>query len=153
MTAIAPQPAPVPRGEMLELYKLSIDEYRFQAQFNWSRTQYWLAFNTGILAAGIALLGTLERALPSAIIFLVGVIAAALSARAVHVAHDYYRATRDRLRRLEDLLDLPTTVRFDTTAQLKAGRSRSINVTMVSYLLLGAVGVADVVGIVAAFLD
>lgn len=34
----------------VELYKNAIEEYRFQAKFNWSRTQYMLVFNTGILA-------------------------------------------------------------------------------------------------------
>jgi len=37
----------------VELYKNAIEEYRFQAKFNWSRTQYMLVFNTGICSRGM----------------------------------------------------------------------------------------------------
>jgi hypothetical protein len=41
----------------VDLYKNVVDEYRFQVQFNWQRTQYLLAFNAAILAAAVALAG------------------------------------------------------------------------------------------------
>lgn len=137
------------RRELLDLYKIAVDEYRFQAQFNWSRIQYWLAFNTAILAAGVALMASTRF---SAAVFLIGALAAGLSIRAAHVAHGYYRVTRDRVRRFELALELDEPLRFDTTPGFADQRRTRINVTMVNYLLLTAVGVADLVGVVAAFM-
>lgn len=136
------------RGELLELYKMSVEEYRFQAQFNWTRTQAWLVFNTAILAAGIALLKLTPFA---AVVFAIGALAAVLSIRAVEVMHGYYRQARDRVRRFETSLDLPVGQRFDTTPGQQGRRSSRINVTAVSYLVLSAVACADVLGVVTAF--
>jgi hypothetical protein len=38
-----------------DVYKIAVDDYHFQAQFNWSRTQYLLAFDAAILAIGAGL--------------------------------------------------------------------------------------------------
>jgi hypothetical protein len=141
------------RPELLELYRVAVDEYRFQALFNWSRTQYWLVFNTGILAAGVAVRGIAGApGWAAAIVLLVGAVAACLSMRAVLVTHDYYRAARNHMKRLEKALALPGDVQLDTTQQMRDGRTRSVNVTAVSYLLLAVVAVADVVAAVASLL-
>ena len=141
-----------PRPELLDLYRLAVEEYRFQLGHNWSRTQYWLAFNVGILAAGTALLTIPTRSVFSVIVFAVGAVAASLSMRAVQVSHGYYRATRNRVRRVEDALDLPADLRFDTTAGFTGRRRPRVNVTAVVYLLLTALAVADIAGAVAALM-
>lgn len=37
---------------LADLYKSAMEEYRFQASFNWSRTQYLLGPNVAVLTAG-----------------------------------------------------------------------------------------------------
>ena len=124
----------------VDIYKVAVDEYRFQAQFNWSRTQYLLVFNFGIFAAAAGLLSLPGRG--AAFVFLVGLVAAVLSIAAVHVMHGYYRAARDRMRRVEEDVVLPSSQRVDSTATL-GRRVRRISVNQIIYLLLGVVALAD----------
>lgn len=127
----------------IELYKLAVEEYRFQAEFNWKRTQYLLAFNAAILAAGLAVAGRFEGvAWP---VFALGMVAALLASLVVRQQHTYYRATRKRLKRIEDLYQIPEPV--DTTAT-QGGRSRLYAVTTLIHVLLGAIAVADLVSLV-----
>lgn len=132
-----------------ELYKVAVEEYRFQAQFNWSRTQYLLALNAAILTAAAAVASRPGHS--AALIFLLGMVASVLSAVVVRTQHDYYRAARDHLRRVEEELAIPHSQRLDTTSAL-GGRSRLVSVNQVVYLLLFSLAVADAVGfaIVAA---
>jgi hypothetical protein len=60
-----------------DIYKIAVDEYRFQAQYNWSRTQYLLAFNVGILAAATAVASQPGKS--AALVFGLGAVAAVLS--------------------------------------------------------------------------
>lgn len=128
-----------------DLYKVAVEEYRFQAQFNWSRTQYLLAFNAAILTAGAAVASQSRRS--AALVFTLGGVAALLSALVVHTQHDYYRAARERMRRVEEALAIPADQRIDTTATL-GGRGRAASVKQVVYLLFGAIAVANIVGTV-----
>ena len=132
-----------------DLYKVAVEEYRFQAQYNWSRTQYLLAFNAGILAVAVGLAGQQGRL--AALTFGLGLVAAVLSMFVVTVQHGYYRAARDHLRRVEERLGVPRDEKLDTTARL-GGRSRKISVNLVVYLLLAAVAVADALGIAITLL-
>lgn len=126
-----------------DTYRIAVEEYRFQAQFNWTRTQYLLAFNAAVLAAAA---GLARPAGPFALmIFALGAVAAAMSIVAVAVQHGYYRRARDRMRRIENLLPLPPELRLDTTANL-GGRKRAVSVNQIVYLLLGAIVVANIIG-------
>ena len=133
----------------MDLYRESLSEYRFQAEFNWSRTQYWLVFNAGILTAGVALWATTQSRLVT-IVFVLGVVCCALSARAVQVSHLYYRATRDRVRRLESELAVPTAAVVDTTRGFTGTRRPIVNVQAVVYLLLVSLAGADLLAAVLA---
>src|SRR5687767_12786859 len=106
-----------------DLYKTAVDEYRFQATHNWSRTQYLLAFNLAILASASAVGSQPGRS--AALVFAAGCVAAASSVFAVRTQHDYYRAARDRMRRIEEALHVPPDLRADTTSTL-GGRSRLV---------------------------
>ncbi len=128
----------------LELYKAAVEEYRWQATYNWSRTQYLLAFNAAILAAASAVAQRPGRA--AALIFALGAVAAVLAALAVRTQHDYYRAARDRMRRLEQDLGLADRHRTDSTATL-GRRPREISVQQVVYLLFASLLVAHLVGV------
>lgn len=127
----------------VDVYKVAVEEYRFQAQFNWSRTQYMLVFNTGILVAGTAVASRPGHS--GSLVYILGALAACVSALVVRTQHDYYRAARDRLRRVEVAVGVPEDQRTDSTSTL-GGRRRAASVNQLVYLLLAAVGVADVVG-------
>jgi hypothetical protein len=120
-----------------------VEEYRFQAQFNWSRTQYMLVFNTAILAAASAIASRPGHS--AALVFLLGVIACLLSFFVMRTQHGYYRAARDHLRRVEESLGVPVDQRMDTTSTMR-GAHRTASVAQLVYLLLVAVATADAVG-------
>ena len=127
------------------MYKVAVDEYRFQAQYNWSRTQYMLVFNTGILAAATAVASRPGHG--AVLIFLLGALVACVSVLVVRTQHDYYRAARDRMRRVEAAVGIPVDQRTDSTSTL-GGRRRTASVDQLVYLLLGALAAADGVGAV-----
>lgn len=114
-----------------------------QAKFNWSRVQYLLAFNAAILAAAVGL--TPPAGGYTVVLYGLGIVAASLTLFAVRTQHDYYRAARDRMRRVEAEFGISETVRVDTTSTL-GGRKRVASVNQVVTLLLGALVVAHIVG-------
>lgn len=131
------------RVPALEIYKAAIDEYRFQATYNWSRTQYMLVFNTGILAAAAAVASRPGHS--AALIFGLGVVACVVSYFLIHTQQDYYRAARDRMRHVEENVGVPEDMRTNTTSTL-GGRNRLVSVNQLVTLLLGALCIADIVG-------
>jgi hypothetical protein len=128
-----------------DLYKVAVEEYRWQAQYNWSRTQYLLAFNAAILASATAVASQPGRS--AALIFALGAATATLSFSVIRTQHDYYRAARDRMRRVEISLRIPADQRTDSSATL-GGRKRRASVNQIVYLLLIALALADLVGAV-----
>ena len=130
-----------------DLYRSAVEEYRFQTMFNWSRTQYLLAFNAGLLTA--AVVTSQWSGVAAVAIYAFGVLAAGLSITVVRTQHDYYRAARDRMRRVEAMYNVPAAARVDTTATLgnRPGRSR-VNL-LVQVLLVGMIA-ANLVGAIIA---
>lgn len=123
--------------------KIAIEEYRFQAEFNWSRSQYLLAFSAAVLAAGSAVAAQGGRS--ATLIFGLGAVAALMSCAVIRVQHGYYRAARDRMRRVEESVGVPAEERTDTTSTL-GGRRRVASVNQVLYLLFVAIALADTIG-------
>lgn len=129
-----------------EIYKIAVEEYRFQAQFNWSRTQYLLVFNAGILAVAIGL--TSQPLLVGSLAFVLGLVASVMTILVVRVQHSYYRAARDHMKRIEAEVQIPMTQRLDTTSTL-GGRQRKVSLNQLVYLLLGVLAAANVWGLVS----
>ncbi len=98
--------AKIPRTELLELYRVVIDEYRFQVRLNWDRTQYFFILNTAVTTAAATLLATLKEWGPivAVFVFLIGCTAAILGRQAVITGHEYYRRVIYRKTLVEDLL-------------------------------------------------
>jgi hypothetical protein len=130
-----------------DLYRIAVEEYRFQAQYNWSRTQYLLAFNAAILVVAV---GLGSQAVPlDGLAFVLGFAASVLTVLVVRVQHGYYRAARDHMRRIEEDLSLDQRQRLDTTSTLGGRRSRVASVNQVVYLLLGILAAANLYGFLA----
>jgi Flp pilus assembly protein TadB len=104
-----------------DIYKTAVEQYRFQAQFNWSRTQFLLTFNAAVLVAATVVASTSGH---GTLVFALGAVAALLTVAVLRSQHDYYRAARNHLRLIEDTLQLPQHVRLDATSATGHRRSR-----------------------------
>jgi isopentenyldiphosphate isomerase len=141
------------RQQLLDLYKVAVEEYRFQVELNWKRTQYFLALNIAILGVGTGLVklqGPDARILVLCI-FMIGCVSAILSIFATRTQHMYYRTARDNMQRQEELLQLPSPV-IRTTPGM-SGRKRTVRqrlgrVTTINYVLLSLLAAADIVAFV-----
>lgn len=141
------------REELLDLYKVSVDEYRFQVNLNWDRSKYFLVFNTAVIAVGTGLVNVGHRlATPLLVgIFAVGLAAAALSAIAVTLQHNYYRSTRNRMLAIAAELEVeawgvastPGARDERTTFIARIGKVQNI-----LYTLLFVVAVVDLLGMI-----
>ena len=129
-----------------ERYKLAVEEYRFQAQFNWSRTQYLFALNALVLAAGAGLVVPIGQF--AIVIFSVGMCTALATIAVVKVQHGYYRNARDRMRSIERQV-VPQDERINTTTSM-GGRARKVSVNQVIYGLLVVIALANIAGIAMA---
>lgn len=143
-----PDTAAVGREELRALYSISVDEYRFQVNLNWQRSQYYMAFNAAIVAAGAGLLQATkgETLIVVAVVFLVGFSSCVLAVLAGEAQHDYYRAARDGKRRLEDRLALGELA-IRTTGGMTGLPARFGKVRSFNRALLVAVMVANLAGI------
>lgn len=89
MTATIPH-----REELFDLYRLSIEEYRFQVNLNWDRTKHFFTLNAAILAVGAGLVRVDASPLGvhlAGLLFLFGAFAAGWGASATVRSHKYYR--------------------------------------------------------------
>jgi hypothetical protein len=102
----APRSDDIDRDELLDLYRLLIDEYRFQVKLNSDRTQIYLVLNAAIIAAatGLFKVGGANASPLVTAIFVLGAVVAFLAAEAVKQGHSYYRAVIYKKTLVEDLL-------------------------------------------------
>jgi hypothetical protein len=141
------------REELLDLYKIAVDEYRFQVSLNWDRSKYFLAFNTAVIGVGTGLVKVGSKlATPLLVgIFAVGLAAAALSAIAVNLQHGYYRSTRDRMLAIAARLDIET-LGVASTPGARNERdtlfARIGKVQNILYTLLLVAAVVDLLGMI-----
>ncbi len=99
--------------QLLELYKIAIEEYRFQVRLNWDRTAYQLTLNSGLIAIAVGLMKIGSAPLLNLFvggIFLVGLAAAVVGIQNVLRGHRYYRNTIVKKTLLEDQLGLTKPV-------------------------------------------
>ena len=68
-----------------DIYKTAVEQYRFQAQFNWSRTQFLLTFNAAVLVAATVVASTSAH---GALVFALGAVAALLTVAVLRSQHD-----------------------------------------------------------------
>jgi hypothetical protein len=108
------RPEDLPRHELFELYKVAIDEYRYEVRLNWDRMQYFVVLNTAILSAGLGLLKLPgDRSINPSIVFVFafGFIASLLGKSVATSSHRYYRMARLKKTLIESLLGLHHSTR------------------------------------------
>jgi len=142
--------ANVPDERRWDAYKLAVEEYRFQVELNWKRTQYFFVLAVAFVVAAAGLVGA-NQAVPDvllAALFLTGITVSAFAWIAEDTQHGYYRAARDHKRDLERRFGLSALGPATTPGQGSA-RSRRISVRSALRTMLGAVAVVHGVGLVS----
>jgi hypothetical protein len=113
---------------LLDLYKIALDEYRFEVKLNADRTIQYLTLSAIVLSAGVGLLrvGTPGRSTTFfvALIFFCGVFIALLGVMAVRRGHEYYRRTVYKKTLIENLLGLHNPVQNYSGATLAVTTTR-----------------------------
>ncbi len=100
---------PLSNEQSPSLYKIALEEYRFQVKLNWDRTTYHLTLSTGLIAiaAGLLKLGPASAVnLVVAGIFFIGMCVSAIGIKTIRKGHQYYRHTIVKKTLLEDQLGL-----------------------------------------------
>ncbi len=100
------------RPELLRLYELQIQEYRFQVQLNWDRTKHYIVVNGTVvgIAAALAKAGASPSVLGLiALLLLLAALNCFLGAYAIRLGHTYYREIRRRKTVFEKALGLLET--------------------------------------------
>jgi len=100
---------PEPSSHFFDLYRIAIDEYRFQVRLNWDRTAYHLTLNSALIAVAVGLLkvgSTPVVDLFVAGVFLIGLLVSLIGRQTIRKGHEYYRHTVVKKTLLEDQLGL-----------------------------------------------
>ena len=111
----------------LDLYKIAVEEYRFQVRLNWDRTAYHLTLSSGLIAIAVGLLKIGSAPIVDlfvAGVFLVGLLASMIGIQTIRKGHEYYRRTIVKKTLLEDDLGLTKPLE-----EYEGRLSRSISTT------------------------
>ncbi len=99
------------RAELLELYKLAVDEYRFNVRLGWERAKFFVGLHVALAGAAVALMRLEgQHPVPLAVLSLAGMAAAWVGLCAICRGHRYYRWTVYKKTLLEDQLGLAELV-------------------------------------------
>jgi hypothetical protein len=100
---------PLTPQRLLDLYKIAIEEYRFEVRLGWDRAMYFLVLNSAILSVATGLLkleGPLTVYLFTALLFAFGLATSLVGSRSITMAHEYYRRTIVKKTIIEECLGL-----------------------------------------------
>lgn len=98
-----------PPDKLIDLYRIALDEYRFEVRLGWDRTTYFLILNSAILTVCT---GLLKLDGPPviygfvALLFLFGFATSAVGSMSITKAHEYYRWTVVKKTIIENCLGL-----------------------------------------------
>ncbi len=104
--------SPPERAELRELYKIALDEYRFEVSLNWDRLKHSFLVTAGLTGVGVTLLtAKTSEAHPSwaaslmaAGVFVAAGLSAVMGLVALLKSREYYRATVFKKTLIEHLL-------------------------------------------------
>lgn len=135
--------------QLMALYKVAVDEYRFQVNLNAQRSRDYFVLNSAIIASAVALLGQKANLLAGAV-FLAGLLVAVLTGFGFHTQHNYYRETRATKRLLETRLGIGETV-VKTTPSTGSRRRRLGSVTRFNYVIVALLCLVNISGFLFCF--
>jgi hypothetical protein len=143
-------PTPPRRDELLDLYKIAVEEYRFQVKLNADRSRDYVVVNSAIIASGIALLGQAHLPFLAGLVFVIGLGVAVLAIMGTSTQHGYYRDARDTQRQLAGRLGFSdlTLIKVKPTGN----RYRRFgSVTRLNYVILSLLCFVDIMGALSGF--
>lgn len=82
--------------DKFELYKIAIEEYRFQVRYNWERNRFYLTLSAGIVSVAASLLrlpGSQDFEFLLIPLFIIGAVIAFIGLQTLTKGHEYYRRT------------------------------------------------------------
>jgi hypothetical protein len=103
-----------PQEKLLNLYRIALEEYRFEVRLGWDRTTYFLVLNSAILSVATGLLKLDSPPIVYLFISLLfgfGVGTALIGSLSITKAHEYYRWTVVKKTVLEERLGLDRPLR------------------------------------------
>ncbi len=113
--------------QALDIYKIAVEEYRFQVRLNWDRNKFYVLLNSSLITVACGLLKIPSHQhleLLMIPLFITGLIVAVIGFVTLTKGHEYYRKTVLKLAQLESSLGLSATERpIDTTSGMKESRS------------------------------
>lgn len=95
------------REDLWTLYTTGVDEYRFQVQLSTRRFQWYVTLDAALITVGTGLLRLSDDGqgeVLTALVFVVGAVLAAFTARANAIQVGYQHAARDRVRKAAEAL-------------------------------------------------
>jgi hypothetical protein len=139
------------RDELFALYQIAIEEYRFQVNLNWSRTQYYLVLNVAIFAAATGILQLAKSTVGALVagVYLAGAICCGLALVATRVQQGYYQAARDHKADIESKLELGP-LSLATTPGMGSPFRRLGKVTTFISVMLSLLAAIDLAGSIAS---
>jgi hypothetical protein len=111
-------PESLPSDLLLELYKIAVEEYRFEVRLNWDRTAYYLTLNSSLItiAAGLLKIGGAPIVnFVVAGVFSIGLLSSFIGIRNILGGHEYYRRTVVKKTLLEEQIGLNKPVEGHST--------------------------------------
>lgn len=84
------------RAELFDVYRMALEQYRFEVQLNWERTKSYLVFSVAVLGVGTGLISLADSGpltLLVVLVFGVGAGASLLGFRMIAIGRQYTRAT------------------------------------------------------------
>lgn len=136
----------------MQLYLAALQNYQFQVNLTWSRTQYCLTLNAALVsvAAGLIRLDNEAGKVLVGAVFAVGFSASMFSILALDVGRSYYVPVMQRMRILEARLGIQE-YGVRTTAE-QGGPTRRMNITHSLKVLFFGIAVIDAGGVLYALL-
>ncbi len=142
------------REELFELYKLALDDYRFQVQLNQDRSRYFLVLNLTVIgiATGVVQLGQGTISILVAILYATGFLFCIFSIFALEAQRKFYRSARDQKMYFEERLELgPASITPVDRAEGKASKLTTfkgfVNFMFVGLAVLNLVGAGFVIAV------
>jgi hypothetical protein len=113
--------------ELFDLYKIALDEYRFEVKLNTDRMIHYVVANSAILTVATGLLkldGARTLNVFVAFVFVAGAMTSHLGIRAIRKGHEYYHRTIHKKTVIEDLLGYTTRLKDYPQATLAIGTTK-----------------------------
>lgn len=155
-----PNPVSKPTGEQTSpeearlehLHSIAVDEYRFQVNLNWKRTQYFFALSAALLAvaANTLRIDGDEASLASLPIFVLGLLVALLAMLVEKTQKRYYQQARTHLGDVESAMNIQGGLLLKTTQGMGGPRRRTPSVGTAQLTILALIALINIGGIIFA---